>query len=112
MGDASFWSNDAQPTIQRVVTVAASVTASSAGAATTVMALTKPRFLLLAHSTLNQDVSLVIGDDDFWRFPLGGHSIAIDLRSNQMAQMTGQVIGIYHHGTAPTTGFLQLTVLG
>lgn len=112
MGDASFWSNDAQPTIQRVVTVAASVTASSAGAATTVMALTKPRFVLVAHSTLNQDVSLVIGDDDFWRFPSGGHAITIDLRSNQLAQMTGQVIGVYHHGVAPTSGFIQITVLG
>lgn len=113
MADASFWTNSAQATVQRRVVLPAEVVESSVGAATTVMAMVKPRFILLVHSTFNQDVSIVVGDDDFWRFPANaGQAITVDLRANQLAQLGGQVVGVYHHGTAPTLGYMQMTVIG
>lgn len=113
MADASFWSNSAQPTVQRVVTQFGSITGTDVGTANTIMALTKPRFLLMAQSTLNADVSIVLGEDDFWRFPSGiNAAFVLDLRSNMLAQMTGQVLGVYYNNSAPTSGYLQVTVLG
>lgn len=111
MADASFWSNDAKLSTQRVVVTG--VTGSTVDGADVILVCVKPRFMVMAQSTFNQDVSLVVGEDDFWRFPASQNSaFVLDLRGNQLAQMPGQVFGLYHHGVAPTTGMFQLTVVG
>jgi Asp/Glu/hydantoin racemase len=98
--------------IQPVVGVlaAASVTASTAGTAITLVTCTRDHKLLLVPNTLNQDCMLTYNGADL--FPLlSGLPAVIDLRANELDARAARVVGIYHLGVAPTTGRVGATLL-
>jgi hypothetical protein len=91
--------------IQPVVATlaAASVTASTAGTAITLVTCTRDHKVLLLPNTLNQDCMLTYNGADFCPL-LAGQPVAVDLRTNELEMRATRVIGIYHLGVAPTTG--------
>lgn len=81
--------------------VGSSVTAASAGAANTLITLTKDRRILLVVNTLDQDCKLVWAGSDGAFLP-AKTSITIDLSTNSYAAANGLVIGIYNLGVTPS----------
>lgn len=89
---------------------AASVTASTAGTAITLVTCTRDHKVLLVPSTLNQDCMLTYNGADLC--PLFANlSATIDLRSNELEMRATRIIGIYHLGAAPTTGRVGASLL-
>lgn len=92
-------------------TAAASITAgnSSAGTALTIMTLSGATKIVAILNSLNQDVSLTYNGTEVSRFESGDGGLSFDLDTNGLQWASGAVIGIFHNGTAPSTGSIRIT---
>lgn len=87
-----------------------SVTATTAGTATTISTLTRDRRAIVIVSNLNTEVMVTFGGADFVHIPASG-TVALDLGSNALSFAKDVILGVYHRGVAPASGRIGITAL-
>lgn len=84
---------------------AASVTASTAGTANTILTLTGRRRLVVCTGSLDTETILTYNGAN-WLFLPAGASVAVDLSASGLTFADSKVIGVYYL-VAPTTGSIS-----
>ena len=87
---------------------AASVTASSAGTANTVITLSGRRRIVVCTNSLNAETILTYNGSN-WIFVPSSTSVAIDLSASGLTLSDSKVVGVYYVTGAPASGSIACT---
>lgn len=90
---------------QSATLIAASITATSAGSATTLMTTDKQRCLLSVVSALNQPV-IVTWNGEYLHYLAIGAAAILDVASDGGYFGASKALGVYYVSASPTTGSL------
>ncbi len=86
------------------------VTHTTAATADTIITLVGPKRIVLVTNSLDKEVYLTwAGVKSFYLPPLTG--AVLDFGTNTLQAANGIVIGVYHLGSAPTSGNIAVSAL-